>query len=154
VRQYAQPHICSQLGLKGGPFSIEDEIASSPRLRSAALESRDAIELLTEQMENFCSHLLRNGPLRPHELQNAIEEISPKMLTQTLRGIERDGLLMRKVHPVAPAGSRVRADRHSSQSPLSASNALPLGKRSVAERDAARARFDLAVAQRPTRTSK
>ena len=41
-------------------------------------------------------------PLRPSELQKAISEISAKVLTQTLRGMERDGLLVRKVHAVVP----------------------------------------------------
>jgi DNA-binding HxlR family transcriptional regulator len=146
--------MCSRLGLKGGPFSIEDKIASSPPLRSAALESRDAIELLTDKWRISVLHLLRHGALRPHELQNAIEEISPKMLTQTLRGMERDGLLTRKVHPVAPphVEYELTGMALSLLSPLQ--TLCHWAKDHVAERDAARARFDLAAAQKPTRTSK
>jgi DNA-binding HxlR family transcriptional regulator len=36
------------------------------------------------------------------ELQREIGGISQKMLTQTLRSLERDGLVQRKVHPVVP----------------------------------------------------
>ena len=35
-------------------------------------------------------------------LQREIGDISQKMLTQTLRSLERDGLVQRTVHPVVP----------------------------------------------------
>jgi DNA-binding HxlR family transcriptional regulator len=35
-------------------------------------------------------------------LQAAIPQISPKVLTQTLRGLERDGIIKRNVHAVLP----------------------------------------------------
>ena len=40
--------------------------------------------------------------LRFSELVRAIDGISQKMLTQTLRQMERDGLVRRTVHPVVP----------------------------------------------------
>jgi DNA-binding HxlR family transcriptional regulator len=40
--------------------------------------------------------------LRYSELQRLIGGISQKMLTQTLRELERDGLLVRTLHPVVP----------------------------------------------------
>ncbi|MDH2427924.1 helix-turn-helix domain-containing protein [Sphaerisporangium sp. TRM90804] len=45
---------------------------------------------------------LTDGPRRYSELQTKISDISPKMLTQTLRGLERDGLVTRTVYPVVP----------------------------------------------------
>jgi len=42
------------------------------------------------------------GPLRYTELAQRIEGISQKMLTQTLRNLERDGLLTRTVTPTVP----------------------------------------------------
>ena len=49
------------------------------------------LEALTEQ-----------GELRFTRLSAAIPGISQKMLTQTLRQMEREGLLIRTVHPVVP----------------------------------------------------
>ncbi len=49
------------------------------------------IEILTER-----------GDCRFGELARACEGISQKMLTQTLRAMERDGLVIRTVYPVVP----------------------------------------------------
>ncbi len=48
----------------------------------------------------ICS--LSRGPLRFGELRRKIGGISQKMLTQTLRGLERDGLLRRHVRAERP----------------------------------------------------
>ena len=46
-------------------------------------------------------HLLK-GPLRSGVLQKQIAGISNKMFTQTVRELEKDGLVLRKVYPVVP----------------------------------------------------
>lgn len=46
--------------------------------------------------------LQEQGELRFTQLGKAIDGISQKMLTQTLRQMERDGLVLRTVHPVVP----------------------------------------------------
>jgi DNA-binding HxlR family transcriptional regulator len=46
-------------------------------------------------------HLLEGG-LRSGVLQKQIEGISNKMFTQTVRELEKDGLISRKVFPVVP----------------------------------------------------
>ncbi len=46
--------------------------------------------------------LAEKGELRFTRLSEAVEGISQKMLTQTLRQMERDGLIDRTVHPVVP----------------------------------------------------
>lgn len=45
---------------------------------------------------------LRHGPRRFNELKRAIGSISQRMLTLTLRGLERDGLVTRSVTPTIP----------------------------------------------------
>src|ERR1700690_1295890 len=46
--------------------------------------------------------LTEKGELRSTRLSEFVEGISQKMLTQTLRQMERDGLITRTVHPVVP----------------------------------------------------
>jgi DNA-binding HxlR family transcriptional regulator len=45
---------------------------------------------------------LRSDTLRYGELTRRLDGVTPKMLTQTLRVLERDGLVQRNVHPVIP----------------------------------------------------
>lgn len=45
---------------------------------------------------------LGDGPKRFNELRRALGSISQRMLTLTLRGLERDGLVTRKVFPTIP----------------------------------------------------
>lgn len=47
-------------------------------------------------------HLLGSGTLRFSDLRRSIDGISQRMLTVTLRGLERDGLVTRTVYPVVP----------------------------------------------------
>jgi DNA-binding HxlR family transcriptional regulator len=46
--------------------------------------------------------MLGDGPKRFNELRRAIASISQRMLTLTLRGLERDGLVTRTVFPTIP----------------------------------------------------
>ena len=45
---------------------------------------------------------LGDGPMRFNELRRAIDGISQRMLTRTLRGLERDGLVSRSVMASVP----------------------------------------------------
>jgi DNA-binding HxlR family transcriptional regulator len=87
--------------------------------------------------------LLRAGPRRFNEIKRMIGGISQRMLTLTLRGLERDGMVTRTVYPTIPP--RVDYDLtplgHSLSKPV-----LALGMWAFAhidEIDAARATFDL-----------
>jgi DNA-binding HxlR family transcriptional regulator len=46
--------------------------------------------------------MLSGGPRRFNEMKRMIGGISQRMLTLTLRGLERDGLVMRTVYPTVP----------------------------------------------------
>jgi DNA-binding HxlR family transcriptional regulator len=46
--------------------------------------------------------VLRDGILRYGEIKRAVIGISPKMLTQTLKELEEDALITRKVYPEVP----------------------------------------------------
>lgn len=77
-------------------------MAELKNLRFRALQSRDAIELIADKWRIPILHVLSPGPLRSGELQKAMADVSPKVLTQTLRRMERDGLISRTVYPVVP----------------------------------------------------
>jgi len=64
--------------------------------------SRQVLDRIGDTWSVLVVVLLAHGPLRYTELAKRIEGVSPKMLTQTLRGLERDGLITRTVHAVVP----------------------------------------------------
>jgi DNA-binding HxlR family transcriptional regulator len=45
---------------------------------------------------------LSNGPMRFNKIRRAVGDISQRMLTLTLRGLERKGLATRTVYPTVP----------------------------------------------------
>ena len=46
--------------------------------------------------------LLCSGPIRFNRLRREIDGLTQKMLSQTLKGLERDGLIVRAVKPTSP----------------------------------------------------
>lgn len=46
--------------------------------------------------------MLKDGPMRFNEMKRGVNGISQRMLTLTLRGLERDGLVTRTVFPTVP----------------------------------------------------
>ncbi len=85
---------------------------------------------------------LGDGPVRFNELQRRIQGVSPRMLTLTLRNLERDGLVSRTVTPSIPP--RVDYDLtdlgRSMLGPVQALGAW--AQAHLEEMDAARIRFD------------
>jgi len=117
-------------------------MAELKNLRFRALQSRDAIDLIADKWRIPILHVLSPAPLRSGELQKAIAEASPKVLTQTLRGMERDGLISRTVYPVVPpkVEYRITSMGRSLLSPLR--HLCLWAKAHGKERDQARAEFD------------
>lgn len=75
---------------------------SSPAFAPEDCPVRDVLNRVGDKWSVLVLHLLSGGTLRFTELRNAIDGISQRMLTVTLRGLERDGLVTRTVHPVVP----------------------------------------------------
>ena len=111
-------------------------------LRVLALQSQDAIELLTSKWRITILHLLTSGPLRHNQLQRAIERVSPKMLTQTLRGMERDGLIARQIHRVIPPHVEYQLNPMGETLIPLLRNLCHWAKANAQRRDEARHRFD------------
>lgn len=64
---------------------------------------RAIMEHVTSKWGVLVLHTLSDGsPWRFSELRRALEIVSEKMLTQTLRTLERDGFVHREVKPVIP----------------------------------------------------
>ncbi len=64
--------------------------------------ARDVLGRVGDKWSVYVIFLLGDGPRRFTELRRSIEGISQRMLTVTLRNLERDGLLSRTVYPVVP----------------------------------------------------
>lgn len=63
----------------------------------AACPSRQLLDILSDKWVCLILNTLSNGSRRHSELGREIAGVSQKMLTQTLRGLERDGLVQRSV---------------------------------------------------------
>jgi DNA-binding HxlR family transcriptional regulator len=63
---------------------------------------RQALDLIADKWIVAVLYVLSGGTKRYGELQREIGEISQRMLTRTLRDLERNGLIKRKVYPVVP----------------------------------------------------
>lgn len=63
---------------------------------SASCPSRDLIGLIASKWVLLVIPLLRDGPMRNNDLLRAVEGMSQKMLTQTLRGLQDHALVERR----------------------------------------------------------
>jgi DNA-binding HxlR family transcriptional regulator len=75
---------------------------SSANILDANPHLRQTLELVADKWVVAVLYILSGGTKRYGELQREIGEISQRMLTRTLRDLERNGLVQRKVYPVVP----------------------------------------------------
>ena len=64
--------------------------------------TRRALSLLSGKWSVEVLYLLANGTRRYSDVLYEVGEISKKTLTQTLRGLQRDGLVARRAYPEVP----------------------------------------------------
>jgi DNA-binding HxlR family transcriptional regulator len=76
------------------------ELAADPY--AADCPSRQVLDRIGDKWTVLIVVALAEGPQRYGELASRIQRVSQKMLTQTLRGLERDGMLTRTVHASVP----------------------------------------------------
>ena len=67
-----------------------------------ACPTRHVMETIGGKWSALLVHALADGPRRHGQLRTRIAGVSQKMLTQTLRELERDGLVTRTVTPSVP----------------------------------------------------
>jgi len=68
----------------------------------ATCPSRQLLDRLSDKWVGLVICALQPGSLRFSELARTVAGVSQKMLTQTLRSLERDGLVEREVTPSVP----------------------------------------------------
>ena len=64
--------------------------------------ARAVLQRVGDKWSVLAIDLLGQGTMRFSELHRAIDGITARMLTVTLRGLERDGIVTRTIHPVIP----------------------------------------------------
>ncbi|GAA4043651.1 helix-turn-helix domain-containing protein [Streptomyces shaanxiensis] len=65
--------------------------------------TRAVLELIASKWTMLVLVALEDGrPMRFGELRRRLDGVTPKVLTQTLRALEREGLLTRSVYPTVP----------------------------------------------------
>lgn len=75
---------------------------STPVLLNTHPYLRQTLDLIADKWVVAALYILSHGTKRYGELQREIGNISQRMLTRTLRDLERNGLVDRKVYPVVP----------------------------------------------------
>ncbi|MEE7442026.1 helix-turn-helix domain-containing protein [Methylobacterium oryzae] len=63
---------------------------------------REILDLVADKWSLYVIATLKDGPVRFNELRRRIDGISQRMLTITLRGLERDGLVKRTLFATIP----------------------------------------------------
>ncbi len=117
-------------------------MSTGPDPYAAQCPSRQALDRIGDRWTVLVVGALAAGPQRFTELARRVEGISQKMLTSTLRGLERDGLVTRTVHARVP----VRVDYELTE--LGRSLQQPIGalerwaREHMADVLAARERYD------------
>ncbi len=76
--------------------------ASVPDVFDPACSSRHALELIASKWAMLIISALEQGPMRNAALMRRLGDVSQKMLTQTLKELERNGLVVREDKKTVP----------------------------------------------------
>jgi len=114
----------------------------------ANCRAREMLVRVADKWSMYVIHVLADaGPLRFNEIRRRVDGVSQRMLTVTLRGLERDGLVQRAMYPEVPP--RVEY----ALTPLGGTlrdivrELIDWSGRHLAEVDRARARYDARAKQ-------
>ncbi|CAH2602219.1 Helix-turn-helix transcriptional regulator [Rhodovastum atsumiense] len=73
-----------------------------PTPYAANCPTRRVLDRVADKWTVLILGLLGNGPVRFNQLRRSVEGLSQKVLSQTLRSLERDGLVTRTAIPTVP----------------------------------------------------
>ncbi len=79
-----------------------DEARQSYDAFMAECPTRQLLDRISDKWVGLVLSALTDGPLRYGQISSIVAGVSPKMLTQTLRSLERDGLVERRVTAEVP----------------------------------------------------
>lgn len=68
----------------------------------SACRAREVLQRVGDKWSMYVIDMLGHGTKRFSELHRSVDGITARMLTVTLRGLERDGIVTRTIHPVIP----------------------------------------------------
>lgn len=122
-----------------GPSSPPPQIAHTP----ANCHAREMISRVADKWSMYVIHVLaRESPLRFNELKRRVAGVSQRMLTVTLRGLERDGLVRRTMYPEVPPRVEYQLTGLGETLRGIVCNLVTWSEAHLTEVDAARAAFD------------
>ena len=75
---------------------------AGPACEPSPCRARAVLQRVGDKWSMYVIDLLGQGTMRFSELHRSIDGITARMLTVTLRGLERDGIVTRTIHPVIP----------------------------------------------------
>lgn len=83
---------------------LQKKLATLPPINilNKRCPSNDVLDMLADKWSMLVIYALKQETRRYSDLTRMINGISQKMLTQTLRNLERNGLVKRTVYPVVP----------------------------------------------------
>ena len=81
---------------------MSQDASSAATLPSKQALVREMLDRVADKWTLFVIDALDEGEMRFSRLRERVGGVSQKMLTKTLRQLERDGLVTRRVHPVVP----------------------------------------------------
>jgi DNA-binding HxlR family transcriptional regulator len=73
-----------------------------PNPYAAKCATRVVLDRIADKWTVLVMGLLDGGPIRFNQLRREVEGLSQKVLSQTLRRMERDGLVTRTAYPTVP----------------------------------------------------
>lgn len=73
-----------------------------PNAYAAECPTRLVLDRVADKWTVLVLGLLADGPLRFNALRRRVEGVSQKMLSQTLKSLERDGLVTRRAYATVP----------------------------------------------------
>jgi DNA-binding HxlR family transcriptional regulator len=130
------------------PFKQPPELEHTP----ANCHAREMLARVGDKWSMYVIHVLGSaGTLRFNELRSRVSGISQRMLTVTLRGMERDGLVVRTVYPEVPPRVEYSLTKLGATLRQMVRGLVEWSEAHLEEVDAARAAYD-ARTGRPAKT--